>query len=116
MFSLMPLRVPSGCRALDPGRNPEQMPTIFGPGRIRQPLPELGHVLGPAEPGEPRDEGRAGEIVEQEVQWSPRVDLLWHFGGDGGAQVPAGVAPDQSLQTFGRRIGLDLGDVALGDR
>ena len=31
-FSLMPLRVPSGCSALDPGRNPEQMPTILGPG------------------------------------------------------------------------------------
>ena len=85
----------------------------LGPGILRQPLLELGHVLGPAVPGEAGDERRPGEVVEQEVQGGPRLDLLGHLGGDGGPQVPAGAAPDEPLQTLGRRLGLDLGDVAL---
>ncbi len=85
----------------------------LGPGRIRQPLAELGHVIGPAEPGETGDQGGAGQVIEEEVQRSPGLDLLGHFGGDGLTEVSSGAAPDQSLQTFGCRLGHDLGDVAL---
>ena len=46
------------------------------PGRVGDPLADLGDVVGPAEVGEAGDEGRAGQVVEEEVERGAAGDLV----------------------------------------
>ena len=77
---------------------------------------DLGVDVGPAEEGVAGDQRRPGQVVEQQVERGPGLDLARKFRRDGLAQTRAGAAADKAIQPGHGRIGLEALDIALAAR